>query len=230
MTVSGSVELRYLGHSAVQLRAGDHDLLIDPFLTNNPAAKTRPEEVEPTHIILTHAHGDHWGDTEAIAQRTGAVVIGSAEVAYRAASLGLKSHGMNLGGSHAFDFGRVKYTLAFHSSSFDDGAYGGPASGVVIDIGGQRVYHAGDTALFGDMSLIGRLGLDVALLPIGDNYTMGPDDAIEAVKLLKPKRVIPIHYDTFPLIAQDAGEFKRRVEAETESWCSVLAPGESLGL
>ena len=230
MSEPRGVALRYLGHSAVELGAGGHVVLIDPFITHNPAAPVKQEELSPTFIVVTHAHGDHWGDTEALSRRSGAVVISSAEISGHASSLGLQAHGMNLGGSHAFDFGRVRFTPAWHSSSFGDGRYGGMPMGVVLEMGGVRLYHAGDTALFSDMGLIGARGLDVALLPIGDNYTMGPDDAIEAVKLLKPRRVIPIHFNTFPLIAQDAAEFKRRVEAETEAWCTPLAPGESLQL
>ena len=224
------MRLRYIGHSAVQLTSGEHDVLIDPFVTNNPRATISADELEPSHIVITHAHGDHWGDTPAIAKRTGATVISSAEIAAYAAGLGLSAHGMNTGGRHEFPFGSVRFTIAFHSSSFDDGTYGGMPMGTVVEIGGVRVYHAGDTALFGDMRLIGRLGLDVALLPIGDNYTMGPDDAIEAVKLLEPKLVIPIHYATMPLLAQDGKAFKARVESETSSACAPLEPGESIEL
>lgn len=224
------MRLRYLGHSAVELLAGDHALLIDPFLSHNPKAAVAPTDVSPSHIVVTHAHGDHWGDTEALAGRTGATVISNAEIAGYAGKKGLKGHGMNTGGRHEFAFGAVTFTLAFHSSSFDDGTYGGMPMGAVIEIGGVRVYHAGDTALFSDMSLIGRRGLDVALLPIGDNFTMGPDDAIEAVKLLQPKLVIPIHYDTFPLIAQDGAEFKTKVEAATGADCAPLLPGDFIEL
>ena len=224
------MKLRYLGHSGVQLTAGEHDVLIDPFLTGNPKAAASAADLEPTHIVVTHAHGDHWGDTPDIARRSGATVVSCAEIAAHAARLGLTAHGMNTGGRHEFEFGSVRLTVAFHSSSFDDGRYGGMPNGVVIEIGGVRVYHAGDTALFSDMRLIGRLGLDVALLPIGDNYTMGPDDAIEAVKLLEPGLVIPIHYDTMPLLAQDAALFKSRVEAETSARCAPLAPGDSIDL
>lgn len=224
------MRLRYLGHSAVQLLAGDHEILIDPFVSHNPKATIGIEELNPSYIVVTHAHGDHWGDTSDIAGRTGATVVSSAEIAGYAGRLGVKGHGMNTGGRHEFNFGAVTFTQAFHSSSFDDGTYGGMPMGVIIEIEGLRVYHAGDTALFSDMRLIGRRGLDVALVPIGDNFTMGPDDAIEAVKLLEPKLVIPIHYDTFPLIAQDGQAFKARVEAETSAYCTPLKPGESVEL
>lgn len=224
------VKLRYIGHSAVQLRSGDHEVVIDPFVMNNPKAAVELDELQPSHVIVTHAHGDHWGDAAEIARRTGATIVSSAEIAGHAARLGVKSHGMNTGGRRVFAFGAVTFTIAFHSSSFDDGRYGGMPMGVIVEMGGLRVYHAGDTALFSDMRLIGRNGLDVALLPIGDNFTMGPSDAIEAIKLLEPRLVIPIHYDTFPLIAQDALAFKARVEAETAARCTPLQPGESIEL
>ena len=224
------MKLRYIGHSAVQLQAGGHEIVIDPFVSSNPRATIGIHELEPSHIIITHAHGDHWGDAPEIARRSGATIVSSAEIAGYASQLGIKSHGMNVGGRHEFGFGAVTFTQAFHSSSFDDGTYGGMPMGVVIEMGGLRVYHAGDTALFSDMRLIGRHGLDVALLPIGDNFTMGPADALEAVKLLAPKLVIPIHFGTFPVIAQDADAFKVAVEEKTAARCVLLEPGESLEL
>lgn len=224
------MRLRYLGHSAVQLSGGGHEVLIDPFISHNPKATVGSDELNPTHIVITHAHGDHWGDTEEIARRTGATVVATAEIARYAERHGLSGHGMNTGGSHRFEFGTVTFTPAFHSSSFDDGTYGGMPLGVVLEMEGVRLYHAGDTALFSDMRLIGRRGLDVALLPIGDNYTMGPVDALEAVKLLEPRIVVPIHYDTMPLIAQDGNAFKAMVEAQTGARCLPLKPGESVEL
>lgn len=228
------MNLQYLGHSGLRLRASDpngrYEVVIDPFLSHNPSTPVKPEDLRPSHIVITHAHGDHWGDTEAIARASGATVVSSAEIANYAERKGLQGHGMNIGGAHRFDFGSVRFTPAWHSSSFPDGTYGGMPMGVVIEMGGLRIYHAGDTGLFSDMRLIGRLGLDVALLPIGDNYTMGPDDALEAVRLLAPKRVIPIHYDTFPLLKQDAEAFRRRVEDETDATCIVLTPGEDVEL
>lgn len=224
------MRLRYLGHSAVQLLAGDVEVLIDPFVTGNPKAVVGVDELDPSHIVVTHAHGDHWGDAAELARRTGATIVSSAEIAGYARRLGVTGHGMNTGGRHEFSFGAVTFTQAFHSSSFDDGTYGGMPMGVIVEMAGLRVYHAGDTALFSDMQLIGRRGLDVALVPIGDNFTMGPDDALEAVKLLEPKLVIPIHYDTFPLIAQDGRAFASRVEAETSARCAPLKPGDSVEL
>ncbi|UCH24758.1 MAG: metal-dependent hydrolase [Trueperaceae bacterium] len=224
------MKLIFLGHATFQLVIDGHEVLIDPFLSENPVAPIGPEEVNPSHIVLTHGHGDHYGDTEAIAKRCGSTVISSVEIANYVAKKGIASHPANVGGSVTLPFGRVTFTPAWHSSSLPDGSYGGMPMGVIIEAEGKRIYHAGDTSLFGDMQLIGRGGLDVALLPIGDNFTMGPDNALEAVRLLKPKLVTPIHYNTFELVNQDADAFKERVEDETESSCLLLAPGEYLEL
>lgn len=224
------MRLQFLGHAGISLEfeaAGNaHQLVIDPFITGNASTPVDLESLNPDHVLVTHAHGDHWGDVPALASRTGATVIGTAEVATYADGLGLKAHGMNVGGTHQFTFGKVRLTPAWHSSSFPDGTYGGMPTGLVLDVGGYRVYHAGDTALFSDMRLIGDLGLDLALVPIGDNYTMGPDDALKAVELLRPRYVMPIHFGTFPMLQQDAGAFKRRVEAETSARGLILKPGE----
>lgn len=225
-------KLQFLGHSAVQVTAGDTKVVIDPFLTGNGAAAVRAHEIEATAIILTHAHNDHLGDAVAIAQRTGATVVAIYELAAYLGQKGLETHGMSIGGAHQFPWGWVKLTQAWHGSTFQDEngqliTLGAPA-GVLLRLGDKLLYHAGDTGLFGDMALIGRAGIDVALLPIGDNFTMGPDDALEAVKLLNPKAVVPIHYNTFPVIEQDAHAWKARVEAETQSRCVVLEPGQTL--
>lgn len=223
------MKLKYLGHSGVSLSVPSGgaplEVVIDPFVTGNPTTPVDVGSLAPSFILLTHAHGDHWGDTPALAAEHGATVVGTAEIADYAAGLGLKSHGMNIGGSHEFAFGGVRLTPAWHSSSFPDGTYGGMPAGLFLELDGLTVYHAGDTALFSDMRLIGARGVDVALLPIGDNYTMGPEDALEAVKLLQPKCVIPIHHGTFPVLVQDAGPFKRAVESETSARCVVLEPG-----
>lgn len=225
------MKLSFLGHSGVSLEfevdGQAHQLVIDPFISGNASTPVKLESLNPDHVLVTHAHGDHWADVPALASRTGATVIGTAEIATYAEGLGLKAHGMNVGGTHRFPFGQVRLTPAWHSSSFPDGTYGGMPTGLVLDVGGFRIYHAGDTALFSDMRLIGDLQLDLALVPIGDNYTMGPADALEAVKLLRPRYVMPIHFGTFPLLAQDADAFKRRVEAETDTRGLVLKPGES---
>ena len=224
------VNLHYLGQSGFAVTTGEHLFLIDPFLTGNPKAVDDPAGFSPSHIVLTHAHGDHYGDTEAIAKRSGAAVITSFEVAQYLGKKDIRSVGMNIGGQASFPFGSVKYTPAWHSNSLPDGTYAGMPAGVVLGVEGKRIYHAGDTALFSDMALIGRGGLDLAILPIGDFFTMGPDDAVEAVKLLDPKRVITVHYDTFPPIEQDPEAFKRRVENETDAEVIVLRPGERFTL
>ena len=224
------MKFTYYGHSTFHLETEGHSILIDPFISGNPHTDISPEAFSPSHIILTHAHGDHVGDTEAIAKRSGATVVSSFEIANYFGAKDLTTHPMNPGGSRTFAFGKVKFTPAWHSSSFPDGTYGGMPMGVVIESSGKRAYHAGDTALFSDMSLIGRGGLDAAFLPIGSNFTMGPDDALEAAKLLQAKRIIPIHYNTFDPIKQDAEAFKRAVEQETDSACLVLKAGEVLDL
>jgi len=222
------VRLTDLGHSAVQLETSGGTVLIDPFLTGNPRAGASADAVAADLIVLTHAHGDHWGDTEAIARRTGATVVGSAELAGYASGLGLKAHGMNVGGKHEFPQGTVRYTPALHSNSLPDGTYAGMPMGVVLEADGVRVYHAGDTAFFSDMARIGALGIDLALLPIGDNYTMGPEGAVDAARLIAPKVVVPIHYKTFPVLLQDASDFKASVESRTGATCLLLEPGESV--
>jgi L-ascorbate metabolism protein UlaG (beta-lactamase superfamily) len=224
--------VRFLGHSACEVTAGEVRIVIDPFLTGNPLAAVAAEDLNPTAILLTHAHNDHMGDALSLAERTHAPVVGMFELATWFEKRGLAAHGMSIGGAHQFPWGWVKLTQAWHTSSFEDEqgvvhTLGNPA-GVLLRLEDRLLYHAGDTGLFGDMALIGRHGIDVAFLPIGDNYTMGPDDALEAVRLLKPRTVVPMHYNTFPVIAQDAHAWAKRVEAETESRCVVLEPGQSL--
>lgn len=224
--------VRFLGHSTCEVTSGETRVVIDPFLTGNPSAAVSAEELNPTAVLLTHAHNDHMGDALALAQRTKAPVVGMFELASWFEKRGCAAHGMSIGGAHQFPWGWVKLTQAWHSSSFEDEegvvhTLGTPA-GLLLRLEGRLLYHAGDTGLFGDMALIGRHGLDVAFLPIGDNYTMGPEDALEAVRLLKPRIVVPMHYNTFPVIAQDGHAWAKRVEAETESRCVVLAPGQTL--
>lgn len=225
------VTITWLGHSAFSIEDGTHTILIDPFLTGNPKAAVRAEDVKADFIIVTHAHGDHLGDAVPISKRTGAMVISNYEIACHCQQEGAAAHPLHIGGGHEFPFGRVQLTQALHGSSFPDGSYGGNPAGAVLKVGGKTLYHAGDTGLFGDMKLIGdRNALDLAILPIGDNFTMGIDDAVYAVQLLHPKAVVPIHYDTFDVIRQDPRSFRARVETETSARCQVLNPGESLTL
>ena len=224
------VKVTYHGHACFSTEGGGARLLIDPFLSGNPQADVGSEEVEADYILVSHAHGDHLGDTVDIAQRTGATVISNHEIATYCGAQGLNGHGLHIGGGYRFPFGRVQLTIAHHGSSFPDGSYGGNPAGFLITMGGQTIYFAGDTGLTYDMKLIGEKGIDLAILPIGDNYTMGPDDALRAVELLQPRRVVPMHYDTFPVIEQDPQAFAARVVAETGAECQVLKPGESLTL
>jgi L-ascorbate metabolism protein UlaG (beta-lactamase superfamily) len=210
------------------LSHGEHKLIIDPYLTGNPAAAAKAAEIEVTHVLVTHGHGDHVGDAVAIAKRTGATIIANFELAMLCERQGAKTHGMHIGGSHAFPFGRVKLTIAHHGGGYGPEAnvYTGPPVGFLITMDGKTVYHSGDTGLFYDMKLIGEMNkIDLAFLPIGDNYTMGIDDAAKAAELLRPATVVPFHYDTFPLIAARADEFSRKV---TGAKVVILKPGGSI--
>jgi len=219
--------LTYYGHSTWALETKGATILMDPFFTGNPLAPVAASAITASFIILTHAHGDHYGDTVEIAKRTGATLISCFEIVNYCQKQGVaNAQPMGHGGGHMFPFGRVKLTVAHHGSSFPDGTYGGNPAGVLLEIEGKRLYNAGDTALFSDMSLIGEGGLDVALLPIGDNFTMGPEDAAIAAKLLRARTVIPEHYNTWPVLNQDAEAFKRRVEAATDTRVAILKPGD----
>ena len=223
-----ATRLCWLGHACLLLESDDKRVLIDPFLTGNPAASAKPDEVKADFILVSHGHEDHVGDTYTIAQRTGATVVSNYEISQWFQKKGLKKvHGQQHGGGHGFPFGRVKLTLAFHGSALPDGSNGGNPAGFLISFNdGKKVYDAADTGLFGDMRLIGEEGIDLALLPIGDNFTMGPDDALRAVKLIQPKKVVPIHYNTWEVIAQDAAAWAERVRRETSAEPVVLKPGE----
>jgi L-ascorbate metabolism protein UlaG (beta-lactamase superfamily) len=225
------VELTYHGHACFSITVSETELLIDPFLTGNELADVSADDVEADYILVSHGHGDHVGDAVAIAKRTGAMTISNFEIQSWLLAQGVeKAHPLHIGGGYNFPFGRVKLTIAHHGSVLPDGTYGGNPAGFLLTLAGKKIYHACDTGLFYDMKLIGEEGLDVAILPIGDNFTMGPDDALRAVKLLEPKVVIPIHYDTFDVIRQDPQAFAARVEAETSTSCIVLKPGESYRL
>jgi L-ascorbate metabolism protein UlaG (beta-lactamase superfamily) len=223
------MEIRFLAHSAVELVDGDTRILVDPFISGNPKATVSADELEPTQILLTHGHADHYGDVVDIAKRTGAPVLAIAEIAIELGELGVDDvHDPNLGGTVKFDWGWVKLVPAWHTSTTPNGTVSTPA-GLLIMVGETLVYHVGDTCLFSDLQLIAQRGnhVNVALVPIGGHYTMDRHDAVVACEWIGADVVIPIHYDTFPPIETDAQAFKSDVESATESKVVVLAPGET---
>jgi L-ascorbate metabolism protein UlaG (beta-lactamase superfamily) len=228
-----AIQVTWLSHSTFQLTVGGHKVLLDPFLTGNPLATINPQQIEADFIVLSHGHGDHVGDTAAIAKRTGATVVANNEIGtWLRIKHKLKNvHGINPGGGVQLPFGRVELTIAHHSSSLPDGSYGGQPNGILILTDeGKNIYHAGDTAVFLDMQLIGEHGIDLAMLPIGDYFTMGIPGSLRAIDFLNPKVVIPMHYNTFPPIMQDVTEWARRVQNETDAQPVVLDPGGSFQL
>jgi L-ascorbate metabolism protein UlaG (beta-lactamase superfamily) len=223
------MQIRYLGHSAFELTHADTTVLIDPFLTGNPKAAVAAEDLSADAILLTHGHGDHLGDTVAIAQRTGAEVLAIVELANELTEEGLeKVHDPNLGGTVNFEWGSAKLVPAWHTSTTPKGTVNTPA-GLLISFGGKLIYHLGDTALFSDLGLVAKRHgpIDVALMCIGGHYTMDRYDAVEAADLVGAQQVIPCHYNTFPPIETDAQAFKTDVEARTSSQVIVLDPGGS---
>jgi L-ascorbate metabolism protein UlaG (beta-lactamase superfamily) len=226
-----SVNVTWLSHACFTIKTGKATILTDPFISGNPLAPVKADEVEADVILVSHGHGDHVGDAVAIAERTGATVISNFEIQNWMVAQGVKNvHPLHIGGGFDFDWGRVKLTIAHHGSSLPDGSYGGNPCGFLLELEGKKIYHACDTGLFYDMKLIGEAGIDLAILPIGDNFTMGPADALRAVKLIEPKQVVPIHYNTFDIIKQDPDAWAALVEKETDTRVRVLAPGESLEL
>ena len=226
------MKISYHGHSVVKIETEGKTILIDPFITGNELTDLDASVQNPDVILLTHGHNDHVGDTFEIAKRCNPLIVAPNELAVYLGWQDLNAHGMNIGGSHTFDFGTVKYTQAFHSSSYtteqNEIIYTGMPAGILFTAEGKTIYHAGDTSLFGDMALIGkRHAIDVAFLPIGDNFTMGPEDAAVAVELLNPKLVVPIHYDTFPPIRQNPQTFKELV---TSHEVEIMKAGDSLEL
>ena len=226
------MKVSYHGHSVVQIFSNGKTILIDPFITGNSLTDLKVDEVKPDVIILSHGHNDHVGDTVELAKKHNALVIANADLTTYLSWQGVKTHGMNIGGSYQFDFGKVKLTQAFHGSGYatenNEIIYCGMPTGILFMNEGKTIYHAGDTGLFSDMKLIGEQHpIDLAFLPIGDNFTMGPEDAAYAVKLLQPKVVVPVHYNTFPPIKQDPYRFIEMLDKKNGR---VLHPGEALEL
>ncbi|HSZ69542.1 MAG TPA: metal-dependent hydrolase [Solirubrobacteraceae bacterium] len=222
------MEIRFLGHAAFELKDGETSVLIDPFLTGNPKAAVAADDLSPNAILLSHGHGDHLGDTVAIAKRAGAEVVAIVEVANELAGEGLENvRDPNIGGTVEGEWGWVRLVPAWHTGTTPGGTASTPA-GLVIGFGGKVIYHLGDTGLFSDLALPGRRDrIDVALIPIGGHYTMDRHDAVEAARLVGAAQVIPCHYDTFPPIETDVQAFKADVEAAGAGEVVVLAPGET---
>lgn len=222
------VKLIFHGHSCWEVQ-GEYRLLIDPFLSDNPVANIGPKYFKTLDaILLSHGHFDHIGDTEEIARTTGALIVANYEIASHFADKGLKTHPLHIGGGWHFPFGFAKLTIAHHGSTGPNGeAFGNPA-GIILHVDGKRIYHAGDTGVFLDMQLIAELNgpFDAALLPIGDNFTMGINDAVKAVEFISARMHLPMHFGTFPQIDVDAQEFARKVVAVGRS-VTVLNPGGS---
>ncbi|NBJ69008.1 MULTISPECIES: metal-dependent hydrolase [Clostridia] len=226
------MKVSYHGHSVVQVQTDSHLILIDPFISGNEACDLDAATITPDFILLTHGHNDHVGDTIAIAKRTNAMIIAPYELAEFMRSKGLNVHPMHIGGKQTFDFGTVKLTQAFHGSAYteDDGSvvYTGMPAGILLTIEGKTIYHLGDTALFSDLKLIGEMNdIELAFIPIGDNFTMGPEDALIAAKWVNANKVVPIHYNTFPVIEQDAKAFASQVDPGRGI---AMAIGESVSL
>ncbi len=229
MEVNVGIEITWHGHATFAVDFDGIKVVVDPFFAgNNPVTRKAVTDVAADYILQTHGHGDHIADTVALGKASGAQVICNFEIGQWLNAQGLENTwAMNTGGSYEFPFGRVKMTPALHSSGLPDGSYGGDPGGYLIFAKGGTLYFAGDTALFSDMALIGSAGIDVAVIPTGDNFTMGPDDALAALGYLRPKVVIPCHYNTFPPIVQDMEAWAERVERETDVRAVVLAVDSS---
>ncbi|MBI9050132.1 MAG: metal-dependent hydrolase [Anaerolineaceae bacterium] len=220
--------ITWYGHATFGLQIDEYFMLIDPFFAHNPLASVSADSFNPQYILVTHGHGDHVGDTIDIAKRSGATVISNAEICGWLQKQDVKTHAQHIGGGFTHPFGYVKLTQALHGSALPDGSNGGnPAGFLITTLHGKKLYFAGDTGLFGDMQLIGDEGLDYAAIPIGDNYTMGPADALRAAKFLRAKHLQPIHFNTFDLLKQDANAWAKQVEKDTDSKVHILKPGET---
>ena len=227
-----TIDLTWYGHGTWMIAAGEHRILLDPFLNENPAAPIKAEDVQADIILISHGHFDHVADAASIANRNDAQVVAIYEIAtWLSTSQAVQNAlGMNIGGQVSLPFGTAKMVPAVHSSQLPDGSYGGEPAGFVLNIGGKQIYFACDTALFSDMQLIGEMGIDVAVLPIGDLFTMGPEDSITATRWIKPNTVLPAHYNTWPPIEQDAAAWASSIESSTDAKAVVLQPGETFSV
>ncbi|MEK4178190.1 metal-dependent hydrolase [Aeribacillus sp. FSL K6-1121] len=226
------MKVSFHGHSIVQIETNGKNIIIDPFINGNGQTDLKVEDVKADVILLTHGHNDHVGDTVEIAKRNDSLVVAIAELATYLSWKGIKTHGMSIGGAYEFEFGKVKLTQAFHGSSYTEDnqtiVYTGMPAGILLTAEDKTIYHAGDTALFSDMKLIGeRNEIDLAFLPIGDNYTMGPEDALTAAEWIRAKKVVPIHYNTFPVIQQNPEDFVSKLP---DGVGLLLKPGETIEL
>ncbi|MCP4179420.1 MAG: metal-dependent hydrolase [bacterium] len=225
------INITWYSHACFLLEYNGSKIITDPFITGNRLATIKPSEINAEYIFVSHGHADHLGDTVEIAKHTGATVVANPEICNWLADKGVENfHPMQLGGGFNFPFGRAKMVIAHHSSPLPDGSYGGNPCGFIFSLGDKNIYHACDTGLFYDMKLIGDESIDMAFLPIGDNFTMGPDDAFKAIKLIKPDEVIPIHYNTFDVIMQDPKPWVHEVNRKTDTKATLLQPGESYTL
>lgn len=225
------MKLKYFSHSGFLITTDQgQTILIDPFLDGNPTSPVKADDVNADFILLTHGHGDHLGDTVSIATRCNSLCICENELANYLAARNLRVHNMHIGGSREFEFGRIKLTQALHGSCTPDNECHGTATGLLVSCGTKTIYHTGDTGLFTDMSLIGELNaVDCMLVPIGDNFTMGIDDAVLAAKFVRPKMVVPMHYNTFPIIEADPEAFRKKAE-DNHIACTVLKFGQEMDI
>ncbi|MDI3516934.1 MAG: hypothetical protein PWP37_798 [Thermotogota bacterium] len=228
------VKISFLGHAAVIIESGDYRVIIDPFITGNPACPFKIEEIlPPTHILVTHGHGDHLGDTVELSKRFGSLVVANFEIATYLSIKGVeKIHAMHIGGKASLEFGNVKMVPAVHGSGIIDGdvmVYGGNPCGFLLEMEEKKIYHAGDTGLTIEMQLLQPEKIDLAFLPIGSNYVMDIDDAVRAVEMIKPVKVVPMHYGTWPVIEASPEVFKERVESLGVE-CIIMKPGDTLEL